>query len=420
MCLERKIMKAPLRLLLAFACAAACLPGAALAAETASFTLERLLALAQEQNPAVLAARDQVAAARAGIDSAAAFPNPELEYSGGEARPRVAGPLAGRASSVWLTQRIDLPNQRSARIGAANAVAEAVDAERRGFEIDLRARIKARFYDILRRQAEQRAAQEDLALLEQIRRRVEVRVNTGEAPRYELIKAEAETLNAQKASQSAALRVAQAKAALRQLVGVTVPAQFEISGELERTNPVPSPEALRRELLEHNPEIARARAAARRAAQQVDLERSLRLPSLALKAGYDQDPEMRTQKLGVVLSIPLFDRRQGPIAEAVAQQARARHELEQQEFALQQALEGANQQYQIALTQVTALETGILRQAESALKVAEAAYRFGERGILDYLDAQRVFRAARNELIAARHDLQLALIDIERLAALAH
>ena len=49
--------------------------------------------------------------------------------------------------------------------------------------------------------------------------------------------------------------------------------------------------------------------------------------------------------------------------------------------------------------------------------VAEAAYRFGERGILDYLDAQRVFRAARNELIAARYELQLAVIEIERLRA---
>ena len=82
-----------------------------------------------------------------------------------------------------------------------------------------------------------------------------------------------------------------------------------------------------------------------------------------------------------------------------------------------QALEGAYRQYEINRNQVSALETGILREAEAALKVAEAAYRFGERGILDYLDAQRVFRAARNELIAARYELQLAVIDIERLRA---
>jgi cobalt-zinc-cadmium efflux system outer membrane protein len=47
--------------------------------------------------------------------------------------------------------------------------------------------------------------------------------------------------------------------------------------------------------------------------------------------------------------------------------------------------------------------------------VAEAAYRFGERGILDYLDAQRVYRSARNELIAARFERRAALIDIQTL-----
>jgi cobalt-zinc-cadmium efflux system outer membrane protein len=52
------------------------------------------------------------------------------------------------------------------------------------------------------------------------------------------------------------------------------------------------------------------------------------------------------------------------------------------------------------------------------LKVAEAAYRLGERGILDYLDAQRVFRSVSNDYLNARFDRQSALIDLERLRAL--
>ena len=67
---------------------------------------------------------------------------------------------------------------------------------------------------------------------------------------------------------------------------------------------------------------------------------------------------------------------------------------------------------------MTALESGIVRQAESALRVAEAAYRFGERGFLEVLDAQRVFRAARSELIAARYELATAWVEIERLRAI--
>jgi len=126
---------------------------------------------------------------------------------------------------------------------------------------------------------------------------------------------------------------------------------------------------------------------------------------------------MTTSKFGIVVSIPLWDRRSGPVGEAAAQLSRARNELESQQFSLTKALEVAYQQYEIAQTQVTALESGIVHQAEAALKVAESAYRFGERGFLEVLDAQRVFRAARTELIAARYELASAWVEIERLRA---
>lgn len=86
-------------------------------------------------------------------------------------------------------------------------------------------------------------------------------------------------------------------------------------------------------------------------------------------------------------------------------------------FSVAQGLEMAYQQYEIALSQVAALEGGIVRQAEAALKVAEAAYRFGERGFIEVLDAQRVYRAARAELTIARYELAAAWVEFEKLRA---
>ena len=60
-------------------------------------------------------------------------------------------------------------------------------------------------------------------------------------------------------------------------------------------------------------------------------------------------------------------------------------------------------------------ETGIINQAESALRVAQAAYRFGERGLLDVLDAQRVLRSVRADLLQARFEYQVAVSEILRL-----
>lgn len=392
-------------------------PPVAPAASTPVYSLPALRELARAGHPSLAAAQALVEAGSAQVTAASAYPNPDVEFLAGSTQARVPGVTGGSAQTLTVQQRIDNPWQREARIAAAGHGLEARQAERRGFENDLMARLDQRFFEVLRRIAELRAAREDLQLAEQIRSKVAVRVDTGESPRYELIKADTELLNAQKSAESAKLRVAQARAALRALVGPSLPAEFLLEGSLSGSVNVPPLEQLRAELLARNPELLRNQAEVRRAERQLELERLRRQPEVAVKLAQDRDHELRDTRLGVVVSVPIWDRRQGPVAEAGALLDRSRSELAAQELALVQALEGAYRQYEITRNQVSALENGILREAEAALKVAEAAYRFGERGILDYLDAQRVFRAARNELIAARYELQLAVIDIERLRA---
>lgn len=379
------------------------------------FTLEQLLDLARSGNRGLQASRDAVEAARAGIASAGAFPNPEIEYQSGDARARAPGASPGNVKTMTLTQRLDLPWVRASRIDAAEANLQASSAAGRGYEHEVLANVKLGYYEVLRRQAELKAAAEDQELMAAIRTRVNVRVEVGEAPRYELIKADAELLNSQKASQSALLRLTQAKAALRRNVGTGLPADFEVPASLALPPAPASLPRLRQTLAERSPDLAQARAQVTQAEHQLALQRRLRTPEVALKASRDEEPDLNTSRLGIAVTIPLWDRRSGPVGEASANLARSRNTLEQLEFGLGQVLENAYQQHQIASAQVNALEQGILRQAEAALKVAESAYRFGERGILDYLDAQRVYRAARNELIAARYELRAATVEIERL-----
>ncbi len=391
---------------------------ASLAVAQAEFDLPSIEALAMSSSRSLMASRDQVTAARYAIDSAGAFPNPELEYLSGNARARSPGGNPGDARSVTLTQPIDLPWRRSARIGAAEAGLVSASAGSRMFEADLLARLRVRYYEVLRREAELSNAREDAALMQKIRSKIALRVETGEAPRFELIKADAESLNAQKTAQAAGFRLEQSRSLLRQVVGGGLPAEFKLSSRLRDVPALVPLDDVRKQIAESSPDLARGRAEMVRAERQLELERAQRLPSLALKASMDEDPDMRASKIGVVFSVPIWDRRSGPVGEAAAQLSRARNELEAQQYSLSQGLEVAYQQYEIAQTQATALESGIVRQAESALKVAEAAYRYGERGFLEVLDAQRVFRAARSELIAARYELAAAWVEIERLRAM--
>jgi cobalt-zinc-cadmium efflux system outer membrane protein len=50
---------------------------------------------------------------------------------------------------------------------------------------------------------------------------------------------------------------------------------------------------------------------------------------------------------------------------------------------------------------------------------AKAAYRFGERGIVEVLDAQRVLQDVRDDLLDAQFARQSALVDLEELGVIA-
>ena len=82
---------------------------------------------------------------------------------------------------------------------------------------------------------------------------------------------------------------------------------------------------------------------------------------------------------------------------------------------LKRDIDAAYQRYLIAKEQVLTFEENLLAQAESVLKVVEAAYRFGERGILEYLDAQRTQRIVRKDYLSARLDYIVSIMEMEQL-----
>ena len=179
-----------------------------------TLTLQDFMSLALKHNPGVIASQAQRDAARAGERTAAAYPNPVIEAGAGPSLSRDGRDGVDSNWAFGVSQPIDYPALRSFRIRGAQAGTGFAQAGLQAFQITLLADVKASFYDVIRRQGERQIASEDLTLLEQVRTRVKVRVDTGEAPRYELIKADAELLNAQKTLQSADLRVRQAKAVL--------------------------------------------------------------------------------------------------------------------------------------------------------------------------------------------------------------
>jgi len=382
------------------------------------YPLAQLEDMARESNPALKAAAKSVDGADAAVQTARAFPNPEVEYLAGNARyrPGLAG-VSGAADSLSISQPLDLPFRRTPRIEAAKAGRGASAAGYRAFEADWIADLRRAYFDVLRRTAEKVNAQEDLALMQSVHSKIKLRVEQGDTPRIELIRAEADLLNVQKNAQSAILREEQAFLQLRALVGPKLPEDFGVAGQLEAPLPLPALGGLIDQALAGNPMLERARAQAEQARYRLNYEEAGRLPTVSLRATREKDREIQSNKIGVSLSLPLWDRKLGPVREAEAQVTQSQLQLDAQGHAIRQNLEIAWRQHKVALGQVNALENGLVAQARAAVDVAQTAYRAGERGLIDVLDAQRVYRSARADLIASRFELAAAWVEIQRLIA---
>ncbi len=179
-------------------------------AESNKLSLPDLEALMFSQSPAVLSAANAVDAARAAVDTARTIPNPQIEVMNGTRKPRPGYPdtnANANLKTISVTQDLDMPWHRFPRVDGAIAGLNAAQANQQSFQADMRAQLRLRYYDLVRRTAENRVAREDVKLMEGIHKRIALQVETGEKARFELVKANAELLNAQKMQESANLRV---------------------------------------------------------------------------------------------------------------------------------------------------------------------------------------------------------------------
>jgi cobalt-zinc-cadmium efflux system outer membrane protein len=385
-------------------------------------TLADAIAMARRNNPRLEEASAASERAIAGSRVARAYSNPSLEvYEGHQYAKPIATPgIPGFLQHYAGYQPIEIPAERHTRQRVAQSAIESSRAAQQAVTLSVVADTKHAFYNALRRREEIEHANENLQLVEDLHRRVEVEVNVGEEGRLELTRAEAELGRARFAVSSAQLEYANAIALLRVVtVAASLDANLDPRGEFEPRISLPPLKQLREQVLRTHPVLEQARAEIRTAIATVDHERALRIPQPTAFAEYENQPDLSFWRTGVTVPIPLWNRRQGQIGEAKAATSQSAAVLYQRTLELVSALERAYEQYQLADQQATSLESGSLRAAVSAVEAAKAAYRFGERGIIEVLDAQRVLQGVRGDLVDAQFARQSALVDLEELGAIA-
>jgi outer membrane protein TolC len=312
----------------------------------------QLLVAALELNPTVREARATLAQTQAGLRSARALQNPTIslanEYD--VIRAEESPWLWGLATSVLIDSfasrglRTDLA-QASLR-GAHADFEEALWIVRR----DLRAALLANVISARRvttLEQEERGRAEFLRL-------ARARVTAGESPRAEVLQAELELARSTGALEDARSAVVDSRAKLAAVLGVPGTALTEIEPQFEALDaPMPvladALGPLRERALLSRGDLARA--IADYDARELDLRQqtSAQYLQASLGPGYTYDHGVRKLTLGASIALPIFNRNEGPIAEAVAaREAAGQHVLTVQAGILND-IDGARAAYSAAL-----------------------------------------------------------------------
>jgi len=382
-----------------------------------TLTLDQALDLAERSHPHLQAGSAQVDLAVAGITSAKAYPNPESAILAGRQTARVPEAIPGQSYFYSFSQPLELGSLRPSRVQLAQRGRESSEIALSEIRLGVLSSVRRAFYHALHRKSEIQLAAERLRMIEDLRRRIQVRVDVGEAGRLELLRAEAEASMARTLANSAQLQLVTALAQFRAAVAAPLAPDVDLQGEFDTAASVPPLDDLRREVLERHPALALGQSEVRRADARVNYEVAQRRPQPLVRTEIDWAPDNPSYRAGIAIPMPFWNRREGPIAEAMAARRQTERLAQARQIEILALLEGAYGRYQVAGQQITAYEQSVMREADLALQGAETAYQLGERGILEVLDAQRILHTVRYDYLTAQYERQQALLDIDELRA---
>lgn len=340
-------------------------------------------------NPALDVARAQWESARAAQTTAGARPNPTLTLTPGfSSNPGGASPWL---PAVGLDFGLDPAGQRDRRTEVARLNAEAarqaVFAAARQLRSDLRRAVNEFTF------ADDRttALRTQLDLNRQILALLEQRRTAGAASAGEVATARLALVRAESAASDAQSQLGPARQRVAQLLGVPVTAITGVELHLmTRMNGPYAPEllaAVRRRALQSRADVLGALARYAVAESSVALEVERRSPGLHLGPGYQWDQGQNKWTVAFTFELPLFNRNEGPLAEAEAH----RHEAAAQLAVVQAQVLGEIDGAVAALASAQAQADGLrpLRDGlNSQLKQVEARVHAGGADQLELKNAQ--------------------------------
>ncbi len=176
---------------------------------------------------------------------------------------------------------------------------------------------------------------------------------------------------------------------------------IEITDPVETLLPEVNEATLLAEIQAVSPELRQAYAeveTAKARVQQQCAEAGIDYDTNA-KIAYNTETKQGEFSLGVAVPIRIFDRNQGNIQRAKSELAASYRNVERLERLIATKYERQLGEYQTARNRVVSYKEKILSEARESLDLALAAYRRGEYGSLELLDAQRTLSTVQVEYL---------------------
>ena len=334
-----------------------------------------------------------------------AYPNPAVTYS---------REGAGFTEFFQAEQSLSLFGARDALSRAGVAATAAAEAERDRRLWLLRSDAAAAVARVV---AEQERLESLRAHMREVERLIEIlraREREGEGSRFDRLRAEQELRDTNQVVTSSAVALAEARTTISGMLPPDALLTTVTATEITES-PVPL-ESLFTRATSSRAELRALEQLGQRATFEGDAARKARLPSPSLFGGVKRADELSGRKtggvFGVTVALPLFDRGGREGARWEAERLRVEAERMFIEYRIRSEITGASA--------VLTLRHAALSQdqqegaAEELVQIAVVAYREGEVGILELLDAARTASRARTRNIELRLDARLAQIELER------
>ncbi len=377
---------------------------------TGPLTLAAALDLAFKANPEIAAATREVEALGGALRQAGIIPNPELAASAEDTQKST------RTTTLQLNLPIELGGKRAARTSAAERNRDAAVAELAIKRADIRAATVTAFYDVLTGQERYRLALASVELAQGASSAAAKRVIAGKISPVDETKARIAESGVRIELAQAGSELVYARKRLAALWGNTTQRFERADGQVDTLPDLPAIGDLTQRL-QQSPNLMRARMEVDRRQALTQVERARQMPNITLSIGAKRDEQLgRTQAIvGMSIPLPLFDRNQGNLQEALSRTDKARDELAAAETRLGSDLAQAHERLNAARQEAQLLQREILPGAQSAYDAATKGFEYGKFNFLDVLDAQRTLLQAKSQSLRALSEAHRAAAEIERI-----